>query len=254
MAPTPALVSCLCVTEHREEFMPWLLWCFDRQTWARKELVIVDSSPTIWRPPQRQDVSVLRARSGTSVAAKRNQALAAARGDAVAWTDDDDWQHPQRLATLLERLTDRSPIVGPSASHLVELFSDRVWFYPGFANTPLFNGVLMKTELARSVPFDVHLSRASDTAWLKNVVRIVTTRGFQVTDLPTFFWLFHHDNLSISPRRAGLRRSLERTTLGSLKSQVGSAAWGDTDRQLALLRTRLKETQTRLVNRRLLRR
>ena len=28
---TSPFVSCLCVTEGRPAFMPWLLWCFDRQ-------------------------------------------------------------------------------------------------------------------------------------------------------------------------------------------------------------------------------
>ena len=39
-----APVSCLCVTEGRAAFMPWLLWCFDRQTWPHREFVIIDSS------------------------------------------------------------------------------------------------------------------------------------------------------------------------------------------------------------------
>jgi hypothetical protein len=39
------LFSCLCVTEKRTPFLPWLLWNFDKQTWVNKELVIIDSSP-----------------------------------------------------------------------------------------------------------------------------------------------------------------------------------------------------------------
>ena len=37
-------VSCLCVTENRPEFMDWMLWNYDRQTWPERELVVVDSS------------------------------------------------------------------------------------------------------------------------------------------------------------------------------------------------------------------
>ncbi len=39
------LISCLCVTEGRPAFLPWLCWGFERQTWPHKELLIVDSSP-----------------------------------------------------------------------------------------------------------------------------------------------------------------------------------------------------------------
>jgi len=34
------LISCLCVTENRPAFLPWLLWNYERQTWARRELVV----------------------------------------------------------------------------------------------------------------------------------------------------------------------------------------------------------------------
>jgi hypothetical protein len=49
--PKDVLASCLCVTEGRTAFMPWLLWCFDRQVSPRRELVIVDSSeqPLHWQ-------------------------------------------------------------------------------------------------------------------------------------------------------------------------------------------------------------
>ena len=70
------LVSCLCVTENRPAFMPWLLWCFDRQTWANRELVIIDSSAQPFTVPSRDDIRVIPAPCGTSVGRKRNLALA----------------------------------------------------------------------------------------------------------------------------------------------------------------------------------
>src|SRR5690242_11718893 len=96
-------VSCLCVTERRPAFIPWLLWNFDRQLYPRKELVIVDSSPEPFRS-DREDVRVVVAPPGTNVPAKRNLALEAVRGSALAWFDDDDWQHPERLTRLVRTL------------------------------------------------------------------------------------------------------------------------------------------------------
>jgi len=83
--------------------MPWLLWCFDRQTWPHRELLILDSSERTF-VSVRDDVRVMALPSGTGVARKRNLALGAARGDLIAWFDDDDWQHPEKLAWHVEAL------------------------------------------------------------------------------------------------------------------------------------------------------
>ena len=40
----PGLVSCLCVTEERPAFLPWLFWNYGKQDYWARELVIVDSS------------------------------------------------------------------------------------------------------------------------------------------------------------------------------------------------------------------
>src|SRR4051794_9670806 len=63
------LVSCLCVTEGRVQFWPWLWWNFIKQDHPRRELVIVDSSP---EPIAVDDprVRVVTATPGTSVAVK----------------------------------------------------------------------------------------------------------------------------------------------------------------------------------------
>jgi hypothetical protein len=79
------------VTENRAEFMPWLLWNFDKQDYEPRELVVVDSSHCRQSPPSRPDVVVVRCPFGTSVGAKRNLALAAASGAFLTWIDDDDW-------------------------------------------------------------------------------------------------------------------------------------------------------------------
>jgi glycosyltransferase involved in cell wall biosynthesis len=101
------LISCLCVTENRAAFMPWLLWNYDRQTWPNRELIIVDSSPAPLAC-EREDVRVIAAPTGANIPAKRNMALRAAQGEIVTWFDDDDWQHPDKLAILVEALADES--------------------------------------------------------------------------------------------------------------------------------------------------
>src|SRR5690349_4429865 len=96
------LISCLCVTEDRPEFMPWLLWCFDRQSHPLRELVIVDSSTEPFDPGSRSDVRVITMPRGTTIARKRNRAIHEAHGDIITWFDDDDWQHPEKCALLAD--------------------------------------------------------------------------------------------------------------------------------------------------------
>jgi hypothetical protein len=97
-AGSPPLVSCLCVTEGREAFVPWLLWSYQKQKYRRRELVVVDSSQDAaagrWPPA----ATVVRCPAGTSVARKRNLAVDAARGDLVAWFDAQLAQLRARLA------------------------------------------------------------------------------------------------------------------------------------------------------------
>ena len=105
-------ISYLCVTHERPQFIPWLLWNFERQTWPDKELIIVDSSetPAAVFAREHPDVRVVAA-PGANVPAKRNIALAEAAGDAITWLDDDDWRHPDSAA-VLAALLDGAPVAG----------------------------------------------------------------------------------------------------------------------------------------------
>lgn len=233
------LVSCLCVTEDRSSFMPWLLWSFDRQSWPAKELVIVDSSAVPFALESRVDVRVLHAPRGATVATKRNQALAAARGTAVAWFDDDDWQHTQRLETLVDALNAGVEMAGPKMAWMVDIFGERAWEYPGFDGAILFNGSGFLIEAARSVAFETRRRRASDTVWLSALARARGATCPPKPTAPTFFWLYHGMNLSVSPKKRKLRELLRPTELARVRASVGPDAWGDTDVQLDDLRARL---------------
>src|SRR5689334_3695599 len=126
------LISCLCVTERRQEFMPWLLWCYDRQSWPRRELLILDSSPRPFQVAGQEDVRVITVPEGTNVPHKRNLALRHASGEFVAWFDDDDWQHPDRLTLLMAALRGGALWAGMSSAWFVDLATRRCQFYTGY--------------------------------------------------------------------------------------------------------------------------
>ena len=51
-----------------------------------------------------RDVRVISLPPGRRVGSKRNIALQESHGEIITWFDDDDWQHPHKLAWLVEAL------------------------------------------------------------------------------------------------------------------------------------------------------
>lgn len=233
---TLPLVSCLCVTEGRPEFMPWLLWNFERQTYARRELVIIDSSVECFRCAHR-DVRIVGAAVGTNIPSKRNRALEEATGTIIAWFDDDDWQHPERLERLVAAIGEGHAIAGVTQSWFVDLFEGRSCHHSGRQRV-LFNGAGFAANVARSVRFDERLRRASDTAWLREL-RSAGHASRLLDPAILSVWLCHHGNIS----NPNSRRQFT-TSLGGLRSALGAEAWADTDQHLAALKVRLTSSGT----------
>jgi glycosyltransferase involved in cell wall biosynthesis len=230
-APPPGpLVSCLCVTESRAEFWPWLWWSFAKQDYENRELVVVDSSPDPLASEDRR-VRVVTAVPGTWVAVKRNLALREARGSVVAWFDDDDWHHPRRLSLLVGSLSAGAAVAG----------STRSWFVHPAARTArrydaqlgvIFNGLAATTAAIGELRFDERKRRAADTSW----VRALTAGDGGVAVLPEVlsWWLCHRRNLSNPAVKYPFPEPLAR-----VRDQVGAADWADTDDHLAQLAGRL---------------
>jgi hypothetical protein len=237
--PLEPLVSCLCVTENRHAFIPWVLWNFDRQTWRKRELVIVDSSDPPIEVPRRKDVRVIRVPLGTWLGKKRNLALEAARGQVIAWFDDDDWQHPRRLASLIPALREYAgkfgaSFIGPSRSFFVDLYSNRCQPYKVEAYA-IFNGSVFYTEMVRHARFPENVLRSEDTAWIATLLR--TRREGAALDpdhQSLFLWLSHDANIS---NQRFVRRC---ATDFNLMLRTTGDGWLDTPRQLEALRARLR--------------
>lgn len=230
--PQSSLASCLCVTEDRPAFLPWLLWNYGKQDHGARELVIVDSSRVPAAMHGDADVRVVRCAPGTNVAAKRNLALDAARGDVITWFDDDDWQHPRKLSILVEALGADDVMAGPVRSWFVDVKRSRARQH-GSHRTVLFNGLGVRRDTVDGVRFDERRARAADTAWA-SAVRRSSQRLPKVVPEVTFFWLCHAGNISNPATRYVFPH-----TIGAVRSAIGAAAWGDTDDQLEALRGRL---------------
>jgi hypothetical protein len=226
----PVLVSCLCVTEDRPAFLPWLFWNFRKQDYESRELVVVDSSSGV-RPASRDaSVRVVRCPPGTSVARKRNLAVEAARGDVATWFDDDDWQHPRKLSLLVHALGDDGVLAGPRRSWFVDLRRGRARRHDS-QRSVVFNGLAVRRAALDGIRFDERRARAADTAWVV-AVRRRTLEEPRVVPHVLAFWLCHAGNIS-NP----VTRYVFPQPLAAVRESIGADDWGETDEELERLRT-----------------
>jgi glycosyltransferase involved in cell wall biosynthesis len=229
---TSGLMSCLCVTEDRPAFLPWLAWNYRKQDYAARELIVVDSSSRASTALDDPSVTVLHCPPRTNVASKRNLAVEAARGTFITWFDDDDWQHPRKLSILAGALEEGGVLAGPRQSWFVDLRRGRARRYDAHGNV-IFNGLAVRRDALDGVRFDEQRARASDTAWVSSVCR---RNGCAPGVVPQIlsWWLCHGANISNPATRYVFTH-----TLADVGLAVGEADWADTDEELARLRSRL---------------
>jgi hypothetical protein len=242
-AEKAGLVSCLCVTEDRPAFMPWLLWNYEKQDFPNRELVVVDGSSEPLDVPGRDDVTIVHCPPGASVGYKRNLAVEAAGGHVLTWFDDDDWQHPRKLSLLVEALGGDAALAGSRKSWFVDLATGRARPHES-VRAVLFNGLAVRRDATAEVRFDEKRSRAADTAWMAAVRRRTRAAPVVLGELLSF-WLCHSRNLSNPSSRYTFPRSID-----AVRDAAGRAEWGETSRELAALRQRVEDVDSRHVTHR----
>jgi glycosyltransferase involved in cell wall biosynthesis len=94
------LVSCLCPTYNRRPLIAGAIACFQAQTYANRELVILDDG----EDPVRDLAEGADARiryfyelPRRVLGPKRNRCAELARGEIFVLWDDDDWHGPERI-------------------------------------------------------------------------------------------------------------------------------------------------------------
>jgi glycosyltransferase involved in cell wall biosynthesis len=100
-----------------------------KQDWPNKEVIVVDDASTddsevLLQEMARQhsELRVIRSAANRGVAAARNTILSEARGEFIAFFDDDDESRPDRLTTQWRRLTDYEGLHG---TELVFCYANR---------------------------------------------------------------------------------------------------------------------------------
>jgi glycosyltransferase involved in cell wall biosynthesis len=100
------LVSCILVTRDRPAFFAQALRCYRAQSYAKREIVVVDDGATAVgalcsRVP---NLTYIRLHQPTPTGAKLNLGIERARGTVLQKLDDDDFYGPLFLETAVQHL------------------------------------------------------------------------------------------------------------------------------------------------------
>lgn len=102
------LVSCLCPTYNRRQFIPKMLRCFETQDYKSRELIILDdgSDPIADLLPLDSRIQYYYEPPKRNHGQKMNRCCELAKGDLVMVFDDDDWYAPDRISRQIAPFVD----------------------------------------------------------------------------------------------------------------------------------------------------
>jgi glycosyltransferase involved in cell wall biosynthesis len=105
------LVSCILATRNRKPFLQQAIKYFCRQEYPHKELIIVDDSSQAAGDivPDDARISYIRLHEQMPLGRKLNLGIQASSGPLLQKLDDDDYYHPNFLATTVTLLQGADP-------------------------------------------------------------------------------------------------------------------------------------------------
>ncbi len=143
------LVSCIMPTHNRRGFVPQAVGYFLRQTYANRELIIVDDGPESVAeliPPDPR-IRYVRLPAKVNLGAKRNRACQEAAGELLVHWDDDDWSADWRVAyQVAGLLREGADVCGLDRILYHEPATGRSWQYVYPEGSRPWVGVLCYTK------------------------------------------------------------------------------------------------------------
>lgn len=103
-------ISCLCVTEKRSDKLKRAIKCFLDQTYPNKELIVLykdndqDTISLLQNYPPSVIFAAFDGNKKLTLGEKRNISIDRSTGKYICNWDDDDWYHPERLASQFRAL------------------------------------------------------------------------------------------------------------------------------------------------------
>jgi len=196
------LLSCIMPTYNRRPFIPLAVARFREQSYANRELIIVDDGSDAIGDLVRHEPGVryIRLERRTSIGAKRNVACAEARGEIVAHWDDDDWYSRDRLmrqaAPILHGEAD---VTGLENRFVLQMPVGRFWTTSRQLHRSMFVGdvhggtlVFRRSIWTAGLRYP-EVNLAEDAAFVHDAVRH-GRKLMRVENDGTFIYVRHHGN------------------------------------------------------------
>jgi glycosyltransferase involved in cell wall biosynthesis len=165
------LISCVMPIRNRREYIAGAVACFKRQTWPRKELIVVDNSdePIKDLVLEYADCYDYVGPEPKTVGWMRNRCAELARGELIAHFDSDDWSHPSRLLDQWKLLiSQQAGLVGYRSMPFIDEEKREAWLYQGEPRFALGTSFLYTKHFWRAHKFK-ELGVAEDGDLLQRV-------------------------------------------------------------------------------------
>lgn len=177
-------------TKDRLRYLPRAIRCFQAQTYQSKELLILDdgdeSAEALVSKYDDPQIRYARCSHSGTLGAKRNLACDQARGEYIAHWDDDDWSHPNRLATMLVGVPSQLAGAGAVSGFRQCFFWDESrshgHLYTGAPNYVLGTSLFYRKDWWERNKFP-HLQLGEDNKFVKaarSVLRVLDGVGMMV--------------------------------------------------------------------------
>src|SRR5688572_10863119 len=189
------LISCLCITERRVEFLIKAVHAFLCQTYPNKELVIVhkpDDSHTVEYLSGLNNPSIRSAmvdRDYETLGERRNFSIQQARGEYFCQWDDDDWYHNERLTIQFEAAK-KYFREGSVLNQLIFFNKADGKAYFSYSR-PWENTILYKTNMLSSGFVYQKLNQKEDTMLVKELIE---HNKLSAVSFPAYIYIFHGTN------------------------------------------------------------
>lgn len=191
-----------------------------RQTYSNLQVIFVDGSKEGYKLPE---ADTYLCKPGGGIGELSNMALDRVEGDYFHFWDDDDWQHPRKLQTMVDYLRPGRAIAW-STGWFFSL-QKRTWSY-GKQVLPHHIQTLYPAVQKDSARFPVQVEHP-DMVWAKQMTSRHGEPHMMGDILVHSFWINHFDNAS-GRGDQGMLFPLD------LRDRIGDA-WGETDAVLELL-------------------
>jgi O-antigen biosynthesis protein len=152
------LVTCLCLTRNRRNWLPAAIACFQSQAYANRELLVLADGEDVSDLMPGDDPRVRLIRDGRSegltIGAKRNLGCELAMGEIVAHWDDDDHSAPGRITDQAGRLLSSGKAVTGYHSMVFRNSADGLrWRYSGALDYAIGTSLCYLKSWWRTHPF-----------------------------------------------------------------------------------------------------